>query len=265
MKTKLRWEFPTRIHTVTVLPSEMARTHQETTRPLVMHNCLYGYNEQDTVVKILYCTRSVRFFTRKGEDWSEQIPDTTLVRRGKENAWPAAGGCCDTAYMRHFGNTKCYRLIAYAWCEWPEEAKTDPLWYKRFEVDHLNGDHSDSSPENLRWLTPQQNRAWAKRQRAMRKIGLDLRHIPYTLLLRISDLSDFGFDTFLSLIQETFASDTRELTIDNINFDIAHTLDWIAKHTIHCARCQCEMIEDNEEHNTHYGTLCDCCYDELYG
>ena len=224
-KTKLRWEFPPTIFTWTVLPSELARTHQETTRPLVLHNCLYGYNEQGTLVKTLYCTRSVRFFTHDNDGWHEQLPDTNRVRRGKKNKSPKAGGNFDTACMPHFGSAKCYRLIAYAFCEWPEEAKTDPEWYKKFEVDHLNGDHSDSRPINLRWLTPIANRAWAKRQSAMHKLGLDLRHIPYNLLRRISDLTDPQFMAFLQHVQQVFANDPSALSIDAINCDIQQALN----------------------------------------
>ena len=224
-KTKLRWTFPPTIFTWTVLPSELARTHQETTRPLVLHNCLYGYNEQGTLVKTLYCTRSVRFFTHDNDGWHEQLPDTNRVRRGKKNKSPKAGGNFDTACMPHFGSAKCYRLIAYAFCEWPEEAKTDPLWYKHYEVDHLNGDHSDNSPDNLRWLTPIANRAWAKRQSAMRKLGLDLRHIPYNLLRLISDLTDRQFADWLIVLPHLMDCDERPMSIETINDDIRQALN----------------------------------------
>ena len=263
-KTKLRWGYPPQqeMHTIEVhdIHNHGLNNHFTHLRP-----CQYGINEQGEVVKILYCTRDVRFFTHEKDGWHEQLPDTSQARRDRANRKASYGGNFDLSFMRHFGNRGCHRLIAYAWCKHPEEASKDHLWYKRYECDHLNGNHSDSSPENLRWLTPQQNRDWAKRQRAMRKIGLDLRHIPYSLLLCISDLSDFRFDTVLSLVQETFTADTRKLTIDNINFDIRRTLDWIDDHTIHCARCGCEMIEGTEKHSIHYETLCDCCYDELYG
>ena len=34
---------------------------------------------------------------------------------------------------------------------------------------------------------------------------------------------------------------------------------------VRCSRCGALMVEDTEEHSTCAGTLCDCCYDDLYG
>ena len=34
---------------------------------------------------------------------------------------------------------------------------------------------------------------------------------------------------------------------------------------ITCTRCGCKMIAGTEEHNAHFGILCDCCYGDIYG
>ena len=224
-KTKLRWEFPPldEIHEQQIFIAP--KTQQLLPSPIVVRPCLHGYDEQGILRKVLYCSRDVRFFVHYPDGWHKQLPCTNRVRRGKKNKSPKAGGGFDTAYMRHFGSAKCYRLIAYAFCEWPEEAKTDPLWYKHFEVDHLNGDHSDNSPENLRWLTSIANRAWSKRQNAMRKLGLDLRRIPYNLLRQISDLTDQQFAEWLIVLPHLMDCDERPMTIETINDDIRQGLN----------------------------------------
>ena len=283
-KTKLTWKFPQTIFTVTVLPSELARTHQDTPRPLVLRTCLYGYNEQGVHVKTLYCTRSARFFTQTKDGWRELLPCTNRVRREKKNRSLKSGGDYDSAFLRdpqHYLNVNCYRLIAYAWCEHPEEAKTDPEWYKYghgFEVDHLNGDHSDSSPENLRWLKSEQNRAWDKRcgreqykdgahkGKTLRGIGLQPKHITYENLRQISELSDIQFEAWLDKVQEIMNRDTSEMSVDSINTDIVRALGWVRIHTLHCDHCGGEMIDGYDHfHRLHDGSIiCDLCYDDLY-
>lgn len=282
MKTKLRWEYPPLSDLVNIEVRDIYNTGESTFT--LLRPCQYGFDKQGRLVKKLYCTPAAPdvnplFFATKGDGWSEQLPCYNHKRRkdaGLLVGLKNKGGGYDCPFMSNFGQVPCHRAVAYAWGEHPKEAETDPLWYKHFECDHLNGDHANFCPENLRWLTPEQNRAWDKRcgreqhkdgahkGKTLRGISLDPKRIPYSTLRQISDLSDLQFETFLSMVQETFASDTRELSIDNMNDDIQSTVDWIINHTIHCARCGCEMIEDTEEHHTHYGTLCDCCYDDLY-
>ena len=239
-KQKLRWEYPQKIFTVVALPSEVARAHEPVTRPLVLRNCYCGYNEQGALIKTLYCTHSQRFFTHEKDGWHERLPCTNRVRRGKSNKSAKSGGAFDTEYLRIPNlclTINCYRLIADVWCEWPEEAKTDPEWYKHFEVDHLNGDHSDSNPENLRWVTPSQNRAWDKRcgreqykdgahkGKTLRGIGLQPKWIYYRNLRGISSLSDEQFEYFLVGVKEIMDIDPSPLSIEAINFDVAQILD----------------------------------------
>ncbi len=40
--------------------------------------------------------------------------------------------------------------------------------------------------------------------------------------------------------------------------------DCYEKECVKCDRCG-DIIFDNEAHHTHYGNLCDCCYDDLFG
>ena len=34
---------------------------------------------------------------------------------------------------------------------------------------------------------------------------------------------------------------------------------------VRCSRCGALIVKGTEEHSTWAGTLCDCCYDDLYG
>ena len=121
--------------------------------------------------------------------------------------------------MRQFGAYRCHRLVAYAWCEHPLAAKTDPLWYKHYEADHIDGDHGNWTAENLRWVTPAQNRAWAKRQRALRKLGLTLKWI-YPLHLRtLTELSQEQFDRFLVVLPEIMSKDPAPMSYTSLMID----------------------------------------------
>ena len=220
-KTKLRWEFPTTIETIEVQEPQMT-----------VRNCLHGYDEQGNLRKVLYCTRDGRFYVRYEDGWHEQKPCTNLVRRGRKKAPASAGGNFDVLYLRNPQlclTVKCYRLVAYSWCEHPEAAKTDPEWYKYghgFEVDHLNGDHNDSSPENLQWVTTEENRRRAGLARRMRKIGLQPKWIFYRNLRGIFRLTPEQFEHFLAALQLAMRTNADDpLTIANINIEVAIILD----------------------------------------
>ena len=194
----LRWEFPQTIFTTTVLPSEFRRTHQEIKIPIVLHNCLNGYNEQGVHVKTLYCTRSGRFFVRTKDGWNEVLPNTThLYSKHPDKPRPkTAGGGTDQAFLRQFGAFTCHRLVAYAWCKHPKEAKTDPEWRKGYEVDHLNGDHSNWTADNLQWVTPDENRRRARILRQLRTSGTDPRNMTRTDLLALFTANNVAGDVY---------------------------------------------------------------------
>lgn len=62
-------------------------------------------------------------------------------------------------------------------------------------------------------------------------------------------------ETYNTLTEEERAL-VDEIGIDELEDDVEF---------IRCDRCGCLMIEGSEEHSTWAGTLCDCCYDDLFG
>jgi len=233
----------------------------------VLRNCVHGYDEQGVLRKVLYCSRDGRFFVRKKDGWSILTPNTNcLYDKHPDKPRPkAAGGGTNRAGMRNFGCFPCHRLVAYAWCEHPSEAKRDPEWYKRYEVDHLNGNRSNWTADNLQWVTTKENIRRAKIMRKLRKMGIDPKLV-YTLNLKgIYSLEEAPLEYFMDRLPEVFANDTSTLSVEAINQDISDTLDETHDMTIYCSRCECAMIRDTEEHSLSNGEcLCDCCYDELY-
>ena len=216
MATKLRWEFPATI------------TQIEVKNPwMIVRSCLDGIDEQGQIIKTLYCTHNGRFFVRYADGWHKLEPVTNGFRQkqrlGHISA-PKRGGSTDCSFMRQFGAYRCHRLVAYAWCEHPLAAKTDPLWYKHYEADHIDGDHGNWTAENLRWVTPAQNRAWAKRQRALRKLALNLKWI-YPLHLRtLTELSQEQFDRFLVVLPEIMSKDPAPMSYTSLMIDIHKAL-----------------------------------------
>lgn len=217
-RTKLRWEFPTTIETIEVQEPQMT-----------VRNCLNGIadaDEQGVVTKTLYCTRDGRFFTRYTDGWHEQMPCDNHLRRkqaGRPLA-PKGGGGSDCPYMTHFGNFSCHRLVAYAWCKHPACAKVDPEWYKHYQADHINGDHANWTADNLRWVTPKENIAWGVRQRALKKLALNLKWIRPDLLVAISDLKQEHFERFMTLLPEVMKADEREMSYLTLTDDISKAL-----------------------------------------
>jgi len=270
MATKLRWEFPQTIFTTTVLPSEFKRTHQEIKTPIVLHNCLNGYDEQGALIKTLYCTRSGRFFVRKKDGWSEQQPCDNHLRRkraGRQLA-PKGGGGADCPFMANYGQINCHRLVAYAWCEHPRAAKADPEWYKRghgYEVDHKNCDHGNWCADNLEWVTTKEN---IRRRNAvlepLRKLGINPKFVNIPHLKALYAFEECQLEYFFEELPKAIQKDERALELENINDVIHNTILGTLNVTIRCDRCGCKMIEDTDEHDTRYGTLCDCCYGEMY-
>ena len=216
MRNKLRWAFPPTIETIKV--PELQTT---------VRSCLNGLDEQGTIKKTLYCTRDGKFFVRYADGWHKQEPCTNTLRRKREGRpMPkASGGCIDRAYMSHFSNFSCHRLVAYAWCTHPACAKTDPLWYKHYEADHINGDHGNWTADNLQWVTPAENRRRAKLARYMRKIGLQPRWLYHSILRGLYSLTTELAELVINRFRFEAGTNDDALTIGRINSTFAFLLD----------------------------------------
>ena len=216
MATKLKWVFP-----------ETITQHEVREPQMVVRSCLNGLDEQGTIKKTLYCTRDGKFFVRYADGWHKQEPCTNTLRRKREGRpMPkASGGCIDRAYMSHFSNFSCHRLVAYAWCEHPACAKTDPLWYKHYEADHINGDHGNWTADNLQWVTPAENRRRAKLARCMRKIGLQPRWLYHSILRGLYSLTTELAELVINRFRFEAGTNDDALTIGRINSTFAFLLD----------------------------------------
>ena len=216
MQTKLRWEFPTKIESIEVQEPQM-----------VVRNCLNGLDEQGTIKKTLYCTRDGKFFVRCADGWRKQEPLTGTLRKKRATGriYSTSGGASDCPQMRHFGSFHCHRLVAYAWCEHPACAKTDPLWYKHYEADHINGDHGNWTADNLQWVTPAENRRRAKLARCMRKIGIQPKWLYNSILRGLYSLPTEQAELVIHRFR--FEADTSDdaITIGRINSTFAFLLD----------------------------------------
>ena len=216
MARKLKWVFPATIETIEVQEPQM-----------VVRSCLIGIDEQGVVTKALYCTRDGRFFVRYADGWHQQIPCTNR-RRAKQEGRPvgkAAGGGIDCPFLRHFGNAQCHRLVAYAWCTHPACAKTDPLWYKHYEADHINGDHGNWTADNLQWVTPAENRRRAKLARCMRKIGLQPKWLYHSILRGLYSLPTEQAELVINRFRFEAGTSDDAITIGRINSTFAFLLD----------------------------------------
>lgn len=260
MATKLKWVFP-----------ETITQHEVREPQMVVRSCLNGIDEQGTIKKTLYCTRDGKFYVRYADGWHKLEPVTNYLRRkqqtGKIN--PKGGGSSESPDMRHFGSYRCHRLVAYAWCTHPACAKTDPLWYKHYEADHINGDHGNWTADNLRWVTPKENIAWGVRQRALKKLALNLKWIRPDLLVAISNLKQEHFERFMTLLPEVMKADERQMSYLTLTDDISRALCKTMvvgpddEDLVECSRCGAR-IPYGEAISTHYGYLCDICYSDLY-
>jgi len=187
---------------------------------MLLRECLHGVDKKGNVIKILYCSRDGRFFTRKKDGWSEQNPDTTQLRQklaGKPMP-TGKGGCTDCPQMRQYSQQTCHKLIAFAWCERPGSVMVDgmphncTMDYERgrmyywdilldahnnlvrdangdvtfikvyLQVDHLNSNHADYRADNLQYITQGENLRRRVVGNILRKTGLDVKKMPYKLL-----------------------------------------------------------------------------------
>lgn len=218
-RTKLRWEFPTTIETIEVQEPQMT-----------VRNCLNGIagaDEQGVVTKTLYCTRDGKFFVRCADGWRKQEPLTGTLRKKRATGriYSTSGGASDCPQMRHFGLHTCHRLVAYAWCEHPACAKTDPLWYKHYEADHINGDHGNWTADNLQWVTPAENRRRAKLARCMRKIGIQPKWLYHSILRGLYSLPTEQAELVIHRFRFEVGTSDNALTIGRINSTFAFLLD----------------------------------------
>ena len=89
--------------------------------------------------------------------------------------------------MTNFGNRLCHHLI---WETFVGPRKKD------MEIDHINGNKMDWSLDNLREITPMENRRCAKILRAMRAVGLNPATYTREELLRIFDKYEINDQPF---------------------------------------------------------------------
>ena len=219
MATKLKWVFP-----------ETITQHEVREPQMVVRSCLNGIagaDEQGTIKKTLYCTRDGKFFVRYADGWHKQEPSTNYLRRKQQTGkiYPKGGGATECPDMRFYGHYRCHRLVAYAWCEHPACAKTDPLWYKHYEADHINGDHANWTADNLQWVTPAENRRRAKLARCMRKIGLQPRWLYHSILRGLYSLTTELAELVINRFRFEAGTSDDALTIGRINSTFAFLLD----------------------------------------
>ena len=225
MATKLRWAFPPTIESIKV--PELQTT---------VRSCLDGIagaDDQGAIKKTLYCTRDGKFFVRCADGWRKQEPITGHLRKKQKNGRLLSPGyhygTTDCPQMRHFGLHTCHRLVAYAWCEHPACAKTDPLWYKHYEADHINGDHGNWTADNLQWVTPAENRRRAGLARCMRKTGLQPKWLYHSILRGLYSLPTEQAELVINRFRFEAGTNDDALTIERINSTFAFLLDELKK------------------------------------
>ena len=217
MATKLKWVFP-----------ETITQHEVQEPQMVVRSCLNGLDEQGVVTKTLYCTRDGRFFVRYADGWHKRKPCDNHKRRkeaGKLVGHPSKGGGYDCPFISRCNNSSCHRLVAYAWCTHPAEAQSDPLWYKRYECDHINGDHGNWTADNLQWVTPAENRRRAKLARYMRKIGVQPKWLYHSILRGLYSLPTEQAELVINRFRFEAGTSDDAITIERINSTFAFLLD----------------------------------------
>lgn len=120
--------------------------------------------------KILFAGTDGKFYNAAGKELKPNFnPAKQRNRPNMHSAYPC---------MRNFGARLCHHLI------W--ETFVGPRT-KGMEIDHINGNKMDWSLDNLREITPMENRRCAKILRAMRAAGLAPATYTREELLRIFD------------------------------------------------------------------------------
>ena len=123
--------------------------------------------------KPLYCSRDGAFYSRR------LIHGEWRFRRIIVNQRPPRDTrLCHTRYpsVRQYGNVMCHTVMALTWIG-PRPAGC--------ECDHINGDITNWSVDNLQYVTPAENRKRARLLRVLRSIGRDPRKMSRDELLGI--------------------------------------------------------------------------------
>ena len=171
--------------------------------------CLYGINEQGTIVKTLYCTRDGRFYVHYADGWHKQKPS---FNPGKQNH---QGG---SAYpeMRNFGNKLCHHLMTHAWLGPLPEGK---------ERDHLNGNKLDWNILNLRYLTHPENIDWGKRLKQLRRLGINPTWLNYSILRALASLPTEQAERVINRFRFEAGTSDDAISTERINMTFAFLLD----------------------------------------
>ena len=187
-----------------------------------MTNCYHLTDPHGKTRRILYAATNGKFLVRDNEDGLVVLkPDDHLMRRkqaGKPLP-PAAGGGLDCPFMWYFDRQLCHKLMAFAFVKRPEYVNVNGVMHKcvmdfergrmyywdilldaqgkpvrdengnrtfirvYLQIDHLNGDHGDYSPDNLEYITATENiRRRYKVSEPLKAAGLDPKKMPYKLL-----------------------------------------------------------------------------------
>ena len=120
-------------------------------------------------IKPLYCSREGKFYSVHN---AELTDDGWILREVKANFSPAmrtpGRHCfngkrgCVYPIMRQYDKQMCHKLVALTWIGPRPEG---------MEIDHLNGDITNWSVDNLEYVTPAENRKRARLLRVLRSVG----------------------------------------------------------------------------------------------
>ena len=134
-------------------------------------------------IKPLYCSREGKFYSVHN---AELTDDGWILREVKPNFSPAmrtpGRHCfngkrgCVYPIMRQYDKQMCHKLVALTWIGPRPEG---------MEIDHLNGDITNWSVDNLEYVTPAENRKRARLLRVLRSIGRDTKQMSREELLQI--------------------------------------------------------------------------------
>lgn len=143
-------------------------------------------------IKPLYCSRDGKFYSFHNAILTD---DGWVLREIKPHFSPAmrtpGRHCfngkrgCVYPIMRQYDNQLCHKLVALTWvgprpCAVAPDGTTIPM-----EIDHINGDITNWSVDNLQYVTPAENRKRARLLRVLRSIGRDPRKMSREELLSI--------------------------------------------------------------------------------
>lgn len=200
-KSKLKWRYA-------YMNYWMDSPDIDTGKFVPLRVCAHGYDEQGEIRSTLYCTADGRFFHRDPKrGWMQLAP---RILKGKIKA-PSRGGNTGSAQMVSYGSLYCHKLVCTAFhgpCP------------KGCESDHINGDHSDYSADNLRWVTPAENRRCANYLRRLRKAGIQPKWLHHSTLLSLYQLQWDTFERVLTAFRQEYLGDPMPLSVQAIESDL---------------------------------------------